>query len=140
VPASLIGRLAVVSALLLCLGAAVLGWAPPAQARDGDERVEVRVQGDCGRTSSVRLRLRAEDGRIRVDTQVRTPRTGRWRLTVLHERRIVKRVRVRSTRSGRGFEHRVVVPDYAGADAVSIRAVAPGGGETCTAAAAVAGS
>ena len=137
--ASLIGRLAVVLALLLCLGAAALASAPPAHARDGGERVEVRVDGDCGRTSSVRLRLRAEDGLIRVDTEVRTPRTGLWRLTVLHERRIVKRVRVRSTRGGRGFQHRVVVPDYVGADAVSIRAVAPGG-ETCTAAATVAGS
>ena len=137
--ASPLGRFAVVLALLLCLWAAALASAPPAQARDDGERVEVRVEGDCGRTSSVRLRLRAEDGRIRVDTEVRTPRTGMWRLTVLHERRIVTRVRVRATRSGRGFEHRVVVPDYVGADAVSIRAVAPGG-ETCTAAATVARS
>ena len=60
----------------------------------------------------VRLRLRAEDGRIRVDTQVRTRPHGPWRLTVLHERRIVRGVRVRVHPRGRGFEHRVVVPDY----------------------------
>jgi hypothetical protein len=139
VSGSLIGRLAVALALALCLGAAALAWAPPAQARAGGERVEVREEGVCGRTSSARLRLRAEDGRIRVDTEVRTPRTGLWHLTVLHERRTVTRVRVRATRAGRGFQHRVVVPDYVGADAVSIRAVAPGG-ETCTATATVAGS
>jgi hypothetical protein len=137
--ASRIGRLAAVLALGLCLGIVALAQAPPAQARDGGERVEVRVQGVCGRTSSARLRLRAEDGRIRIDTEVRTPRTGLWRLTVLHERRMVTRVRVRATKAARGFEHRVVVPDYVGADAVSIRAVAPGG-ETCTATATVAGS
>jgi hypothetical protein len=58
---------------------------------------------------------------------------------VLHERRTVLRVRVRVTRSSRGFERRVVVPDWAGADAVSARAVSPAG-ETCTATATVAGS
>ena len=69
------------------------------------------------------------------DTQVRTSRTGLWRLTVLHERRTVAKVRVRATRAARGFEHRVVVPDWDGADAVSVR-VSPGG-ETCTATATV---
>ena len=110
-----------------------------AAARDGGDRVEVRETGTCGRASTIRLRLRAEDGRIRIDTHVRTARTGRWRLTVLHERRAVARVRVRATRAERGFEHRVTVPDWSGADAVSARAVSPAG-ETCTASATVAGS
>ncbi len=117
--------------------AAVLASAEPADARGGGERVEVRTQGVCGRASSVRLRLRAEDGEIRIDTDVRSSRTGLWRLTVLHERRIAVRVKVRSTRSSGGFSHRVLLPDYEGADAVSIRAVAPSG-EVCTASATVA--
>ena len=62
-----------------------------------------------------------------------------WRLTVLHERRVVAKVRVRATRAERGFERRVVVPDWSGADAVSARAVSPAG-ETCTVSATVAGS
>lgn len=121
--------------------AAVPAVAPgTAQARDGGgDRVEVRTTGTCGRTSAIRLRLRAEDGRIRVDTTVRTAGTGAWRLTVLHERRTAARVRVRATRAARGFEHRVVVPDWAGADAVSARAVSPAG-ETCTVGATVHGS
>ncbi len=111
-----------------------------ALARDGGgDRVEVREAGTCGRSSAIRLRLRAEDGRIRVDTTVRTARTGMWRLTVLHERRVVAKARVRATRAERGFEHRVVVPDWSGADAVSARAVSPAG-ETCTVSATVAGS
>ena len=113
--------------------------ASPAHARDGGDRIEVRVAGHCGRTSTARLRLRAEDGEIRVDTQVRTPKYGLWRLTVLHERRTALKTRVRATRSARGFERRVVVPDFQGADAVSIRARPPGG-ETCTASATVPGS
>jgi hypothetical protein len=130
---------------LLALAGVAAALAAPAlspgtaAARDGGDRVEVRETGTCGRSSTIRLRLRAEDGRIRIDTHVRTARTGRWRLTVLHERRAVGRVRVRATRAERGFEHRVTVPDWSGADAVSARAVSPAG-ETCTASATVAGS
>jgi hypothetical protein len=115
-----------------------LALAPEAQARDGGDRVEVRVQGVCGRGSAVRLRLRSEDGEIRVDTQIRTSRAGVWRLTVLHERRIAVRARVRATRAAGGLTHRVVLPDYPGAETVGVRAVAPSG-ETCSAAATIAG-
>jgi hypothetical protein len=137
--------------LLLTAGLAAALAAPAfapgtAAARDGDrdgdrgrDRVEVRTTGTCGRSSAIRLRLRAEDGRIRIDTTVRTARTGRWRLTVLHERRVVAKLRVRATRAARGFERRVTVRDWSGADAVVARAVSPAG-ETCTAGATVRGS
>ena len=124
------------AAALLAVAACAAAWpaAPRADARGGDERTEVRVSGLCGRASSDRLRLRGDGSEIRVDTEIRTRRTGVWRVTVLHERRIVARARVRATRAGGGFQHRVLVPDFAGADAVSGRAVAPGG-ETCSASA-----
>jgi hypothetical protein len=107
--------------------------------RDRGERVELRVPGVCGRRSAAHLRLRAEDGRIRTDLRVRTATLGRWRVDVLHERRLVRRVRVRATRAARGFEFRVVLPDYAGPDAVRVRAVSRRG-EVCTTAATVPGS
>ena len=107
--------------------------APPADASGGG-RTEVRVSGVCGRASADRLRLRGDGSAIRVDTEIRTARTGVWRITVLHERRIVARARVRATRAAGGLQHRALVPDFAGADAVSVRAVAPGG-ETCSASA-----
>lgn len=110
--------------------------AAPAHSRDDDRREEVRVAGTCGRSSAIRLRLRAEDGVIRVDTTVRTPTTGVWRLAVFHERRLARRL---TARGRPGFEVRVVLPDYAGPDAVRVRAVAPRG-ETCSAAATVTGS
>jgi hypothetical protein len=126
--------------LLAALVLAALAYAGPADARDDDgERVEVRVTGTCGRESTARLRLRAEDGEIRVDLRVRTPSAGVWRVAVLHERRLVRRARVRAHRGARGFEYRVVLPDFAGPDAVAVRAVAPRG-ETCSAGATVAGS
>lgn len=117
--------------------ALALASADPAEAKDGDDRVEARAQGSCGRAGTARLQLRAEDGEIRVDTDVRTSRAGFWRLTVLHERRVATRVRVRVTRTSRGFRHRIFLPDYAGADAVSVRATGPRG-EICTVAATVA--
>lgn len=126
-------------AALVAGPAAAPGQAMAGGGGDRGDRVEVQEAGTCGRASGIRLRLRAEDGEIRVDTRVRTARTGVWRLTVLHERRAVARVRIRATRAERGFEHRVVVPDWSGADAISARAVSPAG-ETCTASATVAGS
>ena len=124
------------AAALLAVAACAAIWsaASPADARGGGERTEVRVSGLCGRASTDRLRLRGDGSEIRVDTEIRTRRTGVWRVTVLHERRIVARARVRATREAGGFQHRVFVPDFAGADAVRVRAVAPGG-ETCSASA-----
>ena len=62
-----------------------------------------------------------------------------WRLTVLHERRIVVRgARARDARPTGASAHRALLPDFAGADAVSVRAVAPSG-ETCAVAATLPG-
>lgn len=113
--------------------------AAPAGAQEDDRPEEVRVTGSCGRTSGLTMRLRAHDGRIRVDARVRTPATGVWRVSVFHERRLVRRVAAVARRAERGFEVRVLLPDYEGPDAVRVRAVAPRG-ESCSAAATLAGS
>ena len=129
-------------AVLCALACAAAAWiaaaAPPHARADEGDRAEVRAAGVCGRASSARLRLRADDGRIRVDLSVRTPKTGTWRVTILHERRIARRVRVRA-RAGGGFELRALLPDFVGPDAVRVRAVAPRG-ESCSAGAVLPGS
>ena len=130
---------AIVLAALAVLIAAALATGSPAQAKDGGDRTEVEVAGVCGTSSSMRLRVRADGEEIRVDARVRTSKRGVWRVSVFHERRLVVRARVRSTRDGRGFEYRAFLPDYEGPDAVRMRAVAPSG-ETCAAAATVSGS
>jgi hypothetical protein len=131
------GRATTVAALAGALCAPGLLVAPSADARDAGERVEVRVQGVCGPASAIRLRLRADGAVIRVDTDIRSSRAGSWRLTLLHERRVVVRVQVAAAAGG--LRHSAALPDYEGADSVSVRAVAPSG-ETCTALATVAGS
>jgi hypothetical protein len=127
------------SGLVVCAVLAALAVGAQAEASETGDRAELRVAGTCGRASAATLRLRAEDGRIRADLRVRTPRTGIWRVAAFHERRLVARARVRATRRMRGFHHRLVVPDYAGPDAIRMRAVAPGG-ETCSAGATLVGS
>jgi hypothetical protein len=123
----------------LALLAAALAPVSPAHARDGGERVEERVEGVCGSSSTFRLRVRADGEEIRIDARVQTSKRGVWRVSVFHERRLVVRARVRSTRSGRGFEYRATLPDYDGPDAVRMRAVAPSG-ESCAASATLSGS
>ena len=125
----------VVVALVVCAFVAAPAPGEPADAPGGGDRVEVRVKGVCGSSSAARLRLRAEDAEIRVDMKVRTSKLGLWRVTVFHERRLVRRVRLRSTRAEGGFEYRIFLPDYEGPDAVWVRAVAPR--ETCSAGATV---
>jgi hypothetical protein len=131
-------RLAIIAALVAALGAP-LAVVPAADARDGGDRAETRVEGVCGTGSRSELRLRGDGEEIRVDARVRTATRGVWRVSVFHERRLAARARVRSTRAVRGFEYRAFLPDYAGPDAVRVRATAPGG-ETCSAAATLAGS
>ena len=120
-------RLALALAALAAAVAVPALVASPAHARDG------------GTGSRAELRLRGDGEEIRLDARVRTAKRGVWRVSVFHERRLVARARVRSTRSGRGFEYRAFLPDYEGPDAVRVRGVAPGG-ETCTAAATLTGS
>ena len=113
-------------AVAVCVALALaLGAAAPAlgSARDDDD---ARVKGTCGKGVTSQLRLRAEDGAISVEFELDSNRGGqRWRLVLVHERRVVWRGRAR-TRSGSGsFRIRRSVPDFAGVDQVSVRASGP---------------
>jgi hypothetical protein len=115
--------------LLVCLALALGGTAPsPAHARDGDD---VRVEGDCGRGASSRLRLKADHDDIRVEFDVRGRRAGeRWRVVLVHERRVVWRGRARTRSRSASFRVRRWVPDFDGADEISVRGSGPNG-NTC---------
>jgi hypothetical protein len=116
------------------LAALILGGAAaaPAAADDGggsgpgggDRRTEVEVRGGC----DPRLRLRAEDGRIRVDFELHSRSLSRWAVVVLHERRIVSRGTYRAG-SGGSFELRRFVGDWYGSDTIAVNATGPG--QTC---------
>jgi hypothetical protein len=119
--------LAAVIWLALAVGAPTI-----ALAHGGDDK-DVRVSGTCGKGATSELRLKAKDGAIRVEFEVDSNRAGqRWRVVLVHERRVAWRGQAR-TRSGSGsFRIRRSVPDFDGADQVTARASGPRG-NTCEA-------
>jgi hypothetical protein len=120
---------------------AALGCAAPAAARDGDDgdRGEARVGGHCSRGTTSRLRLRADDGAIRVEFEVRRRRAGEaWRVVIVQERRVAARASVRTSGSGGAFRVRRSLHDLDGPDRVTARASGPRG-MTCEATATLAG-
>jgi hypothetical protein len=107
---------------------------PLSAAADDDPRDEARREGTCTRSSDVELRLRGDDGRIRVELEIETGRRGaRWRVIVLHERRTAFRGEIRTGSDG-ALELRRNVPDWYGTDTVVVRASGPRA-ETCRVAA-----
>jgi hypothetical protein len=123
-------RCAAVAALCMALG---LGTVPPALAHDGRDD-DVRVEGDCGTGASSQLRLKADHGAIRVEFEVKSRRAReRWRVVLVHERRVVWRGRVRTRSGSASFRVRRSIPDLEGADGVSMRGSGPNG-NTCLAA------
>lgn len=125
-------RLASIRALVVVL-AVFLAAGPVARADSGDgrdDRLEIRRAGFCSAASSVKLRLRAEEGRIRVELEIDTRRGAPWSVVLLHERRIVFRGRLRSADTSGSFELKRIVADWFGPDAIVARAKGPGG-ESC---------
>ena len=122
------------SSWLLCAVALFVAAPPPAAAPGsggGGDR-DARVTGRCGKGATSQLRLRARDGSIRVEFEVKRRRPGeRWRIVVVHERRVAWRGTARTGDSG-SFRVRHSVDDYDGVDRVSVRATGPRG-STCSA-------
>jgi hypothetical protein len=98
-----------------------------ALAKDGD----IRRSGTCSASSSVKIKLSEEDGRIETELEVDQNRTGvRWRVVLRRNGSVVARTsRVTRGRSG-SFELRRVLSDGAGSERISGRAVSPSG-EVC---------
>jgi len=106
---------------------ALLAGAAPAHARDDDRRREARVEGTCAKGASSKLRLRSRDGAISVEFDLERNRSGeRWRVVLVHERRVAWRGTVR-TRSGGAVRVRRTLRDYEGSDRVTVRASGPRG-------------
>ncbi len=118
------GIVAAVAALTVALTAA-----PAGDAKDGD----VRVRGTCTKSSTSKLKLSEEDGRIEVEFEVDQNRNGvRWNVQLFQNgKRVARMTRVTRPPSG-SFEARVLAGDTAGADAFRARATSPSG-EVCTA-------
>jgi hypothetical protein len=112
------------------LAATALAAAAP--AKDGD----VLVRGSCTGTTTSKLKLSDEDGRIEVEFEVDQNRNGvRWTVALRRNGRLAAKV-VRFTRSPSGsFELRRLVANGPRVDVVTARATR-GSAEVCTARAA----
>ncbi len=119
----------------------LLAGATPARAEHGggdDGRREARVTGTCSAGASSKLRLRSRDGAISVEFEVKRRRGGeRWRVVLVHERRVAWRSSIRTKRSSGSFRIRRSLADYDGPDEVTARASGPRG-MTCEASATLA--
>lgn len=98
-----------------------------------EQRVE--TTGSCTKAASARLRLRAKEGRIRVELEVDSSRSGVvWRVVVLHERNVVFQGSARTTAPSGSFELRRSVQDWWGTEQITARATSRAG-EVCRASA-----
>jgi len=121
-----------VAALCGALAAAGALSAGPASAdHGGGSRTEARTRVTCSRGTAMSERLRAEDGRVRIDIELEHRRQrGTWTLVVLHERHIVARATLTSKTTVGVLQLRRTVADWFGSDTVVTRASGPGG-EQC---------
>jgi hypothetical protein len=120
---------------MLVVLAAVTGLAlAVAPVGSAKNREDVLVSGTCTKSTSAKLKLSEENGRIEVEFEVDQNRVGvRWNVVLRQNGRVVRRVtRVTGGRSG-SFEARLLARNGAGADRFT--AAATRSGETCRAAA-----
>jgi len=104
-----------------------------ATAKDGD----VRREGSCTGSTSAKIKLSPEDGRIETEFEVDQNRSGvTWRVVLRHNGRVAVRARATTGGPSGSFEIRRVLADGQGSDSISARAVSPSG-EACTARASV---
>lgn len=119
----------------LIIAAAVAALALPvaaSAARADDD--EVRVRGTCSAGSTSSLRVRADDGALRVELRIDARRRGgTWSVILLHERRIVYRGKLAASGGG-SLRLRRGLPDLFGTDTIVARASGPLR-ETCRASA-----
>jgi hypothetical protein len=122
--------------LLLAAVAACAGLSLPSVA-SADDGGEVRKAGSCTASSKMSVRLRADDGKIRVELEIEgRQRMAAWNVILLHERRIVFRGVVRTRNGRREVRLRRTFDDWFGRDSIVIRASGPRA-ETCRVSAAV---
>lgn len=100
-----------------------------ALAKDGD----VRATGTCSKSSTAKLKLSPDNGRIQAELEVDQNRVGvRWSVKLRRNGALVTSTRATTRRPSGSFTVRRLFSGTSGADTVTARAVSPSG-EVCTA-------
>jgi hypothetical protein len=119
--------------LTLAVVATALALTASAAADRGDDRTELRIRGACTGQSVWSLRIEAEEGTLRIEFRIDSPRRARrWTLVLLRERRIVFRGVPASAGGSRSVRLRRSLTDWPGEELVAVRAAAADG-EACRA-------
>jgi hypothetical protein len=125
--------------LLALLALVVLGPASAlARGGGGGDRPEVRASGTCGRGAGSNIKIKARDGGLEVEFEVHSRRGQRWRVVLVHERRLAARGHARTRGRSGSFSFERRVRNYGGPDFVLGRAYGPRG-LTCVASAVLPG-
>jgi hypothetical protein len=91
----------------------------------------------CSDGTTLTERLRAEDGRLRIDLELEHLRQrGVWRVVIIHERQIVARATLIAASAGSVLQLHRSAPNWFGRDSVVSRASGPRGA-LCSATAAL---
>jgi hypothetical protein len=117
------------SAALLTL--ATIGATAPAQASGRDD---VRRSGSCSGATDWKVKAKPDDGRIEVEAEIDSNRTGQtWRWTLRHDGRVADTGRATTRGPSGSFSVQRRTGDSAGTDAFRFTARNPASGETCVA-------
>lgn len=109
-------------------GIALLATSGPALANDAD----VIRRGSCSGSSDWKLKASPENGRIEVEGEVDSNRTGQtWKWRMLHNGKVSARGTATTTGPSGSFDVRRVMVDLAGTDRIGWRASNPATGEVC---------
>lgn len=118
---------------IAAIPAALALLAATATAKDGD----VRVGGSCTGSTSAKIKLSPEDGRIETEFEVDQNRSGvTWKVVLRRNGEVAARAQGTTGGPSGSFEIRRVLASDPGPDSISARAVSPSG-EVCTAQASI---
>jgi 2-methylaconitate cis-trans-isomerase PrpF len=113
---------------VVAAGFAALAIAPLASAKGGDG---VRVQGACTTSSTAKLKLSHEDGRIEVEFEVDQNRNGvRWKVTLRRNGSLVAATTATTHAPSGSFSLRRVI---SGTHGTIVATATRSSGERCTA-------
>jgi hypothetical protein len=116
------------TALLTVAG---VGVVVPAQASGRDD---VRRSGSCSGTTDWKIKAKPDDGRIEVEAEIDSNRTGQsWRWTLRHDGRVAASGRATTHGPSGSFEVHRRTGNSPGTDAFRFTARNPASGETCVA-------
>lgn len=98
---------------------------------------DVRRGGTCTGSTSAKIKLSPEDGRIETEFEVDQNRSGvTWKVVLRRNGAVAARTQGTTRGPSGSFEVRRLLADGQGSDSISARAVSPSG-EVCTAQASI---